>query len=403
MSDIRVPLSDFLDPVLTLAGRAGTVSPDSLKEPVLALMGLPNPCQAGKSSPAADADLRLRLLMACDSLTRSGLLDDIGQGAYAITPEGAETLAAKDRPAPRRGRPRKDRSAPQGDAPPRTAAQRVPTPIPEDELNLLVLKALADAASPGLAFRGRLAEPVSRLAGRPAQAADPALSQKVRVALDRLASAGLVRRRTPVRGPGDAVTDDGWHVLEGDPQTLDGHALLRSPSSIEAAGMKRALRELDRAEMMLAEAEISEMESRILLLSPGGFRRLAGELARAAAAAEGLVVMPYRALTPADGPEAASELSDFAAGMKAAQDRDWALFAYGALSEEASGIVSRLSPRVMATDARSVARLMRDLGVGVTVSATAELKRPVPGFFATLPGRGRTSPAGRPAKGLPRE
>ncbi|MDR1035011.1 MAG: winged helix-turn-helix domain-containing protein [Deltaproteobacteria bacterium] len=275
-------------------------------------------------------------------------------------------------------------------------------PVSSTELLLPVLKAAEDlrgreAANikalipPAMAY---LAEHRAKTGGPPpgtADPADPELIERVRSACFRLESAGLMRKKAA--SPMDRVTDDGRALLAENRESIDYQVLKRYPAYNWAMARGEARQILADAEADSRDRTVSEMAGLVLGLGREGFRRLGREIARVSGPGAGgppfgSREMPSFTIDAEDGAAAAASLATFASEM--GEDRAWVLLARGDFPRDTDRLLLRLTPRVKATNARAIAAIMHDLGLGVTGPpaldglSVLELNKLSPGFFKNL-------------------
>ncbi|MDR1315028.1 MAG: hypothetical protein LBQ12_15390 [Deltaproteobacteria bacterium] len=271
--------------------------------------------------------------------------------------------------------------------------KRHPPKLSTKEFLLPVLKAAAELTGRANASGKTLKDSALRFLaerrkkdGSPApDSGDPSLVQRVRSADYRLKAAGLLKRAH--ESPMDRVTEEGRKTLAGNPERLDFGSLWQHPQYREAMARSEALTNLLRFEREIKEAAVADMAEFVRRLGREGFRRLAGEITRAAGGAGRETPpsgMPSIAIDAAEGPAALASLKAFAAIMDSKGDDGWALFTRGDFSGEAAALLVRLSPRIKVVGTVAVAELMYDLGIGVEELPVGQLKNVTQGFFKTL-------------------
>ncbi|MDR1080492.1 MAG: hypothetical protein LBQ79_05930 [Deltaproteobacteria bacterium] len=163
-----------------------------------------------------------------------------------------------------------------------------------------------------------------------------------------------------------------------------------------------SLRELRLAAEALRQLDLSKTAGRVLAMGRRAFRRLASELARAAAprVSKRKRVLPFIDIAGRDGPKAAVKLSRFSAGMEAKGTCFWALFAAGASAPAVLKAIESASPRVKAADAVKVAELMHEFGTGALPLPPIVFRKLDRAFFRTI-AVSEDAGTGKPGTGTP--
>ncbi|MDR1035015.1 MAG: hypothetical protein LBT40_00120 [Deltaproteobacteria bacterium] len=377
----QISVYDFMHPIMTLAGKAGRVSPDTLEDPVIQIMELPRRLKKKMVPSGRFSVIGASLYGACHFLSVLGFLDPVQGGSYSVSSRGRDYLNSElqaidevllshlcnfkvareslkalrlwDEPGAAAGEDRRVKAAEAGE-------------LHADELLLPILQVTNGLGTATLeSLEGQVMKIVAdrrRAAGGYSPVLPSAtVAGMLAAASESLKAAGLLR------GPADGpfrVTAEGLKLLAGDPAGLELSDLESYPTyrareivSAETVKLQAACHDLNADSARKAAELIRRMRRKDL-------DRLARDLSRALAAAREPGGGACAVLDAADSPEELARLGS----LTAAGAGGGLLLVRGKLPPELAALMRQLPPGTTIVDEDSAARLMLRHRVGTVRS-----------------------------------